>query len=699
MKQIKNTLNTKNTMHPESLHQEKMLRDIFFHQISDMVFIMKVEPGSKFRYLFANQRGLEHANINEEHMGFLLEEVLPKEVAEHLNKYYEKVLETNKTVIYTDHIQVGIDETRMFESRLTGIKDGETVAYIVGITRDVTESIEEKRELLESRQRYRSLIDHNLDAIFSINEKGRILSANPASLKIFGYVEEELIDCSIYELVDKSGVSEIFRVMTSTLSGDPQETNDCTFINKYGVKLYVQLKTVPIVINREITGIYVMIRDTTEQWQTAEKMNYMATHDHLTGLWNRRALMDHLQTEITNSMIREQDFALIYIDLDRFKYFNDTLGHQAGDELLKQTSDRLLTLNVSHYRVYRQGGDEFVILLPLLKKKQVDRVAENIIALFHEPFNIHEQDYFITPSVGISLFPADGKDAETLIKNADSALIQVKEKGKGHYRFYRTEMNEAFPNYILMEAHLRQAIQKNEFMMHYQPQVNLINGNIKSFEALIRWNNRKFGNVPPSQFIPLAEETGLIIPIGEWVIHNVCEQLSGWRKKGFEDIRVAINISPKQFLDPKLPMVIKKALLFYNLPPSSIEIEVTEGAMEDTRSALTMLHRLKDLGVVISVDDFGTGYSSLNYLKKFPIDIIKIDQSFVKEIQVNEKDAAITKTIINLAHNLGMEVIAEGVEERDQVQFLISAQCLKAQGFYFSRPVSAEEIERNVLYI
>jgi len=692
MKQTNKEHTKKKLVHPENSHEEKMLRDIFLHQISDMVFIMKVEPGPKFRYVFVNQKGLDHAKLKEEHIGCFLEEVLPEELAVHLNIQYQKVLETNETVIFTDYVQLNKNEIRMFESRLTGIEDKHSIKYIVGISRDVT-------DLIETRQKYQSLMDHNLDTIFSINENGRIISANPASQKMIGFTEEELINRSIYELVDKSGIREIYRVMSNTLSGEPQETNDCTFINKYGIKLYAQLKTVPIEINGEIKGIYVIIRDTTEQWRTNEKMNYMAMHDHLTGLWNRPALLEHLQVEITKSMIKEQEFALFCIDLDRFKYFNDTLGHQAGDELLKQTSDRLLTLNVAYYRVYRLGGDEFVIIMPRVKKKEADRVAGNILALFHEPFNIYDQDYYLTPSIGISLFPEDGIDAESLIKNADSALIQVKEKGKGHYRFYRTEMSEAFPNYILMEAHLRKAIEKNEFIMHYQPQVNLLDGKIKSFEALIRWNNRKFGFVSPAQFIPLAEETGLILSIGEWVINTVCEQLSMWRKKGFVDIRVAINISPKQLLDPNLPSTIKRALLFYHLPPSSIEIEVTEGAMEDTKNALTMLKHLKDIGLVISVDDFGTGYSSLNYLKRFPIDIIKIDQSFVKEIQVNEKDAAITKTIINLAHNLGMEVIAEGVEESDQVQFLISAQCLKAQGFYFSRPVSADEIEKNVLCV
>jgi len=401
MKQTNRIHTKKELVHPESTHEEKMLRDIFLHQISDMVFIMKVEPGPKFRYVFVNQKGLDHANLKEEHIGCLMEEVLPEETAAHLNIYYQQVLETNETVIFTDYIQVNENENRMFESRLTGINDQNAISYIVGITRDVT-------DLIETRQKYQSLVDHNMDTIFSVNKNGRIVSANPASMKMIGYTEEELINRSIYELIDKSGVREIFRVMSNTLSGEPQETNDCTFINKYGVKLYAQLKTVPIEINGEIQGIYVIIRDTTEQWRTNEKMNYMAMHDHLTGLWNRPALLEHLQAEITKSMIKEQEFAIFYLDLDRFKYFNDTLGHQAGDELLKQTSDRLLTLNVPYYRVYRLGGDEFVIIMPRTKKKEADRVAGNILALFHEPFNIYDQDYYLTPSIGISLFPEDG---------------------------------------------------------------------------------------------------------------------------------------------------------------------------------------------------------------------------------------------------------------------------------------------------
>ncbi|MGE6258560.1 EAL domain-containing protein [Heyndrickxia sporothermodurans] len=699
MNQMNNRQKVRDLKHPESQYEEKMIKDIFFTQLSDMIFIMKVEKGSNFRYIFANEKGLEYANLRQEDMGKLLLEVLSDEKVKHLSRYYKKVIQTMETVVYTDEIENKKGEKRIFESTLNGIRDeNDVITYIVSLTRDVTYAAFEKKQLIESKEIYQSLIIHNLDAIFSINENGRILNANPASQKMFGLSEHELLHRSIYDFVDKKSVSEIYDVMTHTLLDGPKETTDCTFIGKDARKINVQLKTVPIVVNGKIVGIYIIMRDLTEQCENNEKMNFMAMHDHLTGLWNRRALIEHLQTEIVNSKIKKREFALLYMDIDRFKYFNDTLGHQAGDDLLKQTAERLGSIKKTNYRVYRLGGDEFVILLPEHEKREVNRFSQNILALFNIPFIINGQDYYVTPSIGISLFPADGQDSETLIKNADGALLQVKEKGKGHFRFYRPDMNDAFPNYILMEAHLRKAIELNEFVMHYQPQVNLQTGNVTTFEALLRWQNRKFGNVPPSQFIPLAEETGLIIPIGEWVINNVCAQLAEWRRKGHNDIRIAVNISPKQFFQINLPDVIQNALKRNELPPSALEIEITEGAMEDTRAALSMLHRLKELGIIISVDDFGTGYSSLNYLKRFPIDILKIDQSFVREIQVNEKDAAITKTIIHLAHNLGMEVIAEGVEEKDQVQFLVSAQCQKAQGYYFSRPVSAEEIEKKVFY-
>ncbi|HEY4553367.1 MAG TPA: EAL domain-containing protein [Bacillaceae bacterium] len=550
---------------------EKMMSEIFLHHLSDMIFIMEVEPGPRFRYFFVNQMGMEFAGLKQEHIGQMMEDVLPKNRADFLMQYYSRALHSNEPVAFIEEARSRNELANVFESRLTAIKNEDgIIQYIISVTRDI-------------------------------------------------------------------------------------------------------------------------------HWRSAEAIKYLELHDQMTGSWNRQALMEHLQIEIATSLREGREFAIVNIDLDRFKHFNDSLGHKAGDKLLKLVTERLMSWNKPGHRLYRLGGDEFVILLSDSDRKETDRCARELIELFDVPFCVNSQEYYITPSIGISMFPMDGRDADTLLKNADNALFLVKEKGRAHYRFYRSWMADNFPSYILMEAHLRKAIEKNEFTIHYQPQVNLKNGEILSFEALLRWNNRKFGTVSPSHFIPVAEDTGLIIPIGEWVIREVCRQISVWRSKGHTGIRVAVNISPRQFMEPNLPSVIKMALEEYGLPASMLEIEITEGAMEDTRATLGILHRLKDLGVILSVDDFGTGYSSLNYLKRFPIDILKIDQSFVKEIMENYKNAAITKTIIHLAHSLGLEVVAEGVEEEVQADFLAEANCEKAQGYFFSRPVSAEQIEEKIL--
>ncbi|WP_252189322.1 putative bifunctional diguanylate cyclase/phosphodiesterase [Rossellomorea vietnamensis] len=374
---------------------------------------------------------------------------------------------------------------------------------------------------------------------------------------------------------------------------------------------------------------------------------------------------------------------------------NDTLGLKGGDRVLKRITERLITLTNEECLLYRQGGDEFIFLLKNSSFEVTKTKAEEILTLFIAPFTIDNQEFYISPSIGISCYPADGYDSNSLIQKAAQALFEVKEKGRAHYRFYQTHMKSSFPNYIIMESHLRKAIEKGELYVHYQPQVNLSTGAIDSFEALIRWNNRKFGFVSPAQFIPLAEETGLIHQIGEWVLEQVCIQLQKWRDKAYRSVRVAINISPKQFLQEQLVETIDFYLSTYMIPASCIEIEITEGAMQDTQQTLKVLKKLKDLGVFISVDDFGTGYSSLHYLKRFPIDVLKIDQSFVKEIGMNHKDSAITTTIIHLAHSLGLEVIAEGVEREGQVDFLKKANCQKAQGYFFSKPIGPKEIEQQ----
>jgi diguanylate cyclase (GGDEF)-like protein/PAS domain S-box-containing protein len=681
-----------------SNHTENIIIDIIIRHIKDMVFIMKVEEGSKFRYVFANDSGLKRAGITRDSIGRLIEEVLPSDKAALLQKEYESLLYSGEMTIYEDELPLENEMIVYGETILTPVKDNfGVIQYVVAVTRDITDTLKEKHRLVESEQHYRSIVDHNLDAIFSINLDGDILEANPAARLLTGYTEENLKERLIFDLILKSDLGLFKKLIEQTKAGFALESMDCRFLHQDGTTLTLHIKTVPIIIFDTIKGIYLMIRDITEQAKQAEALKYMAFHDQLTGLLNRRALMDDMEEGIKRATKSNKEMALISIDLDRFKYLNDTLGHLVGDEILKKVAERLAEIQTTGIRVYRQGGDEFMILIDHTTRQNVSRFAEKILSKFTNAFYFESQEYYITPSIGISMFPVDGFDSETLIKNADEALFRVKERGKAHYQFYRPEMNSMNHTIFSLETHLRKAIEKNELILLYQPQIDLSTIKVKSFEALIRWHSTEFGVISPGEFIPLAEETGLIIPIGDWVLETACKQIRNWNDMGHYDIRIAINISPKQFQQTSLVNRIKTMINKYKIKPSALEIEITEGAMEDKKETIPILKSLKDIGLTISVDDFGTGYSSLSYLKQFPIDVLKIDQSFVRDILKNEKDAAITSTIIHLGRSLGLEVIAEGVEEAEQVEFLLNADCQKAQGFFFARPLTSEEIEKRFL--
>ncbi|MEH7122295.1 EAL domain-containing protein [Bacillus sp. JJ1503] len=675
---------------------EGIILDIIFRHIKDMVFIMKVEPGPVFTYLFANKPGLEHANLPLDYTGKSLDEVLPFKTAYVLQQEYLRILRQKKSIGFSDEVVLPDGSKMNGESFLTPVFDeNNEVSYVVSVTRDITSALIEKKRLIESEQKYRSIVDHNLDGILTVNLNGIIQEVNPAGRKLTGLSEKQLTNRSIFDLIPEQDIEDIKMLFHKTRNGFPIETLDCRFVHRKGHYLTVHIKTAPVVVNKEIVGIYIITRDISEQAKNAETIKYMAFHDQLTGLYNRRALLGDLEEQITSAKKTGNEFALLSIDLDRFKYLNDSLGHILGDEILKKVANRLSELKGC--TVYRQGGDEFIILLSHTDRNKASKFAQNILSKFSKSFYLSSQEYYISPSIGISMYPNDGKNAETLIKNADEALFRVKEKGKAHFQFYRTDMNSILRNVVEMETLLRKAIEREELFLHYQPQIDLKTTKVSSFEALLRWNNHALGLISPGEFIPLAEDTGLIIPIGNWVIDTACKQIRDWSDKYHQDFRIAINISPKQFQQHNLLKIIQKSIEKYRINPRALEIEITEGAMQDTRDTAPILSRLKELGVSISVDDFGTGYSSLNYLKQFPIDVLKIDQSFVKDVLLNDKDAAITTTIIHLGRSLGMEVIAEGVESADQAAFLLNANCHKAQGFLYSRPLPADEIENYFL--
>ncbi len=683
-----------------SVKIRRIIFDIIFQYIQDMVFVMKVEKGPFFRYLFVNETGMMKAKISDEAIGKTLQQVLPVDMANLLHKEYEKVLKNKKVAMFDDFFDLESGNRVYGETILTPVfNEKNEINYIVAVTRDITEWSIEKNKIMESEQRYRSIVDHNLDAIFTLSLEGKILEANPAAALLTGYTEKQMTNRSIYDMINDHDLEEFTGLIEKTCSGYALESFDCKIIHLKGHTLIVQIKTVPIVIHGAIKGLYLILRDLTEQAKNMELINYMAFHDQLTGLYNRRALLEHLNIHIHANAAITKEFALISIDLDRFKHLNDTLGHLAGDQVLKRVAERLLRFQHNHCHIYRLGGDEFTILLLDSDRHAANRFVQKVFSAFSHSLYFNSQEYFISPSVGISMYPNDGKDAEMLIRNADEALFRVKERGKAHYQFYRTDMNSVFMNIITLETHLRKAIDNNELTLVYQPQVDIETKEIKSFEALLRWNDKEFGNISPSVFIPLAEDTGLIISIGYWVIENACMQIKRWNNKGYHDIRVAINISPKQFLHPNLVNFIQLMIEKYNIHPNSLGIEITEGAISDTKETIPILKKLKKLGIIIYVDDFGTGYSSLSYLKKFPIDVLKIDQSFIRDILINQKDAAITTTIIHLGKSLGLEVVAEGVESKEQAEFLTKAKCHKIQGYYYSKPVPADELEQRFLAV
>lgn len=421
----------------------------------------------------------------------------------------------------------------------------------------------------------------------------------------------------------------------------------------------------------------------------------MAYHDALTGLANRRLFDERVETAFTETKVDEgEKLCLMFLDLDRFKYVNDSLGHSIGDTLLVYVSDKLSKSLGDGVFFSRQGGDDFTILLEHTTKEKAEAVAHNILKTLEEPFVIDGTDIFITTSIGMSFYPDDGEKVDILLSKADVAMYQAKKQGRNNYQVYDVMLDRKALEKLQIENELRKALERDEFVLHYQPIVNLCKNEIKGAEALIRWQNDRIGFVSPDQFIPIAEETGLIIPIGEWVLKTALLQLKEWHADGLEGLTVSVNLSIRQFYQPNLITMVKETLEVTGVEPRFLTIEITESMTMDVEAASVILQELKKLGVNISIDDFGTGYSSLSYLKRFPIDHLKIDRCFVEDIADNKSDENIATTIILMAHNLGLSVIAEGVETERQLDLLKQHHCNEAQGYHFSKPVPGEEFSK-----
>ena len=549
-------------------------------------------------------------------------------------------------------------------------------------------------DLVDSHQHIQDIVTSMADALIVTNPDGEIIKANRSAMKMLKHHEEILLGKNIISYIcDEDDYSTLI-TRRSPRSIINIETNLTP----------LEGDTIPISISSsvlhnakgQVQGIVFVIKDITERKQAEAHLHHLANHDALTGLPNRLLLLDRMSQAITRLRWHKRHLAVMFLDLDRFKIVNDSLGHDTGDLLLKGVSERLCSCVRDGDTVARLGGDEFVIMLnDISHKDDVINVAEKIIHSLSEAIQLGEHQFVATTSIGISLFPEDGDDPYELLKNADTAMYQAKASGRNNYKTYTTNMNEKADEKIHIENDMRRALDNGEFILHYQPQVSLSTGTVIGFEALVRWQHPEKGLIPPMDFLSIAEETGLMIPIGEYVLYSACLQGKKWIDQGLEPVSIGVNIAHDQFVKIDLPQLIRRVLDETGFPAQHLDLELTEGIlMESSNTPTEVITQLKEIGVTISIDDFGTGYSSLSHLKHFKIDTLKIDRSFIRDTPDDSDDVAIVTAIIQMAKNLNLNVIAEGAETEDQITLLNNLECDAFQGYYFSKPLPVDDIEK-----
>jgi len=561
--------------------------------------------------------------------------------------------------------------------------------------------------LARSEKLHRYLVNSSPDIVYMLDNEGRFTFVNDRIAELLGYRREELLAMHYQDLIHIGDAEQAGYVFSPRAVDDTSPRNvELRFKCRDDERppRFFETKTIPIELEssdvfegvqtvESFVGIYGVARDISERKEAERTINFQAYHDLLTRLPNRALFKDRLNLAVAQAKRAGHQMAVMFLDLDRFKLVNDTLGHIYGDELLQQVSQNLQECLRDGDTLARFGGDEFTLLMPEVDgKEDATVVAKKIIERLREPFVIEGHEIYVTVSVGISMYPQDGSSMDSLVKNADIAMYHIKGRGKNDYQFYCREMNEASMQRLSLERDMRKGLETEQFELYFQPQMDVISGRIVAFEALVRWQHPTLGMILPTDFIAVAEETGLILPLGEWVLRKACSVLKTWRDLGVNDIRMAVNLSSMQIEHKSFISLAHEVLRVNGLSGHDLEMEITENLiMQDMENSIKKLMQLNELGVQIAIDDFGTGYSSLSYLQKLPIHTLKIDRSFVNEIKKNGGDACIVDAVIAMASGLKLNLIAEGVEDEYQMEYLREKGCCEMQGYYFGMPATEKD--------
>ncbi len=663
------------------------------------------------RFLAVNQAAINHYGYSEEEfLSMTIQDIRPPEEIPKLLETIAKISTGFSVPEVWRHCKK--DGTHILVDVSAHTLDYQNRKCELILANDVTQKMQAEESLKRAEAKYRGIFEHAIEGIFQSTVDGRFLISNPMLAEIYGYASPENLIANLTDIehqlyVDPQRRLELIKLLEAQEDVKFFESE----VYRRDNSIIWTSENVHAVRDKAGNILYFegTVEDITASKRAKAEIEHLAFHDSLTNLPNRVLFRDRLSTALVkahdqlqidlnkNSLIEIKStspiLAVMFLDLDRFKLVNDTMGHAAGDRLLIEVAKRLTECMFDSTFLARMGGDEFMILVPELQSvESIQQFAQMILQSFESPFFVEEMSLYIGTSIGISLYPNDGQDEETLMKNADTAMFRAKERGRNHYQLYNHAIGAKVKEYVAIEYGIRQALERSEFQVFYQPQINLVTGEIDCMEALARWLHPELGWVPPNQFIPAAEEHGLIVRLGEWVLRNACKQNRAWQIQGLPPIRMAVNFSAKQFQVVDLCDRIMQILVETELEAQYLELEITESlVMQDQNTTITMLKQLKSQGMSISIDDFGTGYSSLSYLRLLPVSKVKIDASFIRETPQNQDDAAITSAIIAMAHNLNLRAIAEGVERKEQLEFLRSHDCDAVQGYLFSRPVPAHE--------